>query len=130
MQPVLASVPAGLMQSMSSATAVSSAGLLATRLVGFVSGQPWRGLVAQAAPIPTRDVGVVPPGHLSSDLRPHVSHIGLGRRRDLTLRQDLSLFVDGEKRSLSEVFKVARNSCLLWCPQGLSRSRSQVLHLM
>lgn len=47
----------------------------------------------------------MPPGHTNSDLNPTTCHIGLGRRRDLTLRQDLSLFVDGSKRSLADLFK-------------------------
>ncbi len=71
---------------------------------------------AQPAAGPTRDVGVVPPGHLNSDLSPTACHIGLGRRRDLTLRQDLALHVDGSKQPLEQVFKV-RGAC------GASQSR-------
>jgi peroxiredoxin len=51
----------------------------------------------------------VPAGHQASDLSPHVCHIGLGRRRDLTLRQDLKLWrtCDCSKPPLTvaEVFK-------------------------
>jgi peroxiredoxin len=57
----------------------------------------------------TTSTANVPAGHHSSDLSPHVCHIGLGRRRDLTLRQDLKLWqtADCSKPPLtvSEVFK-------------------------
>ncbi|KAL6759726.1 peroxiredoxin type II [Haematococcus lacustris] len=64
-----------------------------------------RSFAAQAATLPTRIAGDVPPGHLDSDLSPTVCHIGLGRRRDLTMRQDLCLWLGGEKRSLASLFK-------------------------
>eukprot|EP00195_Chlamydomonas_chlamydogama_P003685 CAMPEP_0202915788 /NCGR_PEP_ID=MMETSP1392-20130828/66677_1 /ASSEMBLY_ACC=CAM_ASM_000868 /TAXON_ID=225041 /ORGANISM="Chlamydomonas chlamydogama, Strain SAG 11-48b" /LENGTH=218 /DNA_ID=CAMNT_0049607963 /DNA_START=61 /DNA_END=714 /DNA_ORIENTATION=+ len=57
------------------------------------------------AVLPTRATGDVPPGHMSSDLSPNVCNIGLGRRRDLTLRQDLCLWKDGSKVALTEIFK-------------------------
>jgi hypothetical protein len=57
--------------------------------------------------VPARGSGDVPPGHLHSDLSPVECNIGLGRRRDLTLRQDLCLYQqDGLKTSLSEILKV------------------------
>ena len=48
----------------------------------------------------------VPQGHHDSDLSSTACHIGLGRRRDLTLRQDLCLWDQGSKLSLADVFKV------------------------
>eukprot|EP00775_Hariotina_reticulata_P003874 gene3874-4129_t len=46
----------------------------------------------------------VPEGHHGSDLSSTACHIGLGRRRDLTMRQDLKLW-DGDKPlTLAEVF--------------------------
>lgn len=53
-----------------------------------------------------RSGGDVPAGHLSSDLTPTACNIGLGRRRDLTLRQDLCLWEDGEKKTIADVFRV------------------------
>lgn len=54
-----------------------------------------------------RTSGDVPQGHLGSDLSPNVCNIGLGRRRDLTLRSDLCLYSgDGQKTSLSHILKV------------------------
>jgi glutaredoxin/glutathione-dependent peroxiredoxin len=51
----------------------------------------------------------VPAGHHGSDLSPQVCHIGLGRRRDLCLRQDLKLWQTADcskpPLSVSEVFK-------------------------
>lgn len=51
----------------------------------------------------------VPAGHRASDLSPHVCHIGLRRRSDLTLREDLKLWrtCDCSKPPLTvrEVFK-------------------------
>lgn len=46
----------------------------------------------------------VPEGHHGSDLSSSACHIGLGRRRDLTMRQDLRLW-DGERPlTLADVF--------------------------
>jgi hypothetical protein len=51
----------------------------------------------------------VPEGHRGSDLSSTVCNIGLGRRRDLTLRQDLCLHAaDGAKLTLATVFKARR----------------------
>jgi hypothetical protein len=62
---------------------------------------------AAAEPNQCRTFGMVPPGHAESDLSPNVCNIGLGRRRDLTLRQDLCLYgKDGAKASLGDVLKV------------------------
>ncbi|KAG2482671.1 hypothetical protein HYH03_018408 [Edaphochlamys debaryana] len=58
-----------------------------------------------AAAAELRKAGAVPDGHLSSDLSPTACHIGLGRRRDLTLRQDLCLWRGDNKLALADVFK-------------------------
>lgn len=53
----------------------------------------------------------VPEGHHNSDLSSTACHIGLGRRRDLTMRQDLRLW-DGDKPlTLAEVFHVSGWGC-------------------
>ncbi|GFR49490.1 hypothetical protein Agub_g11429 [Astrephomene gubernaculifera] len=61
--------------------------------------------------------GPVPDGHLNSDLSPTVCHIGLGRRRDLTLRQDLRLWQGDKQLTLAEVFK-GKNVVLVGFPGG------------
>ena len=48
----------------------------------------------------------VPEGHQNSDLSPTACHIGLNRRRDLSLRQDLCLFRPDGKATLKDIFKV------------------------
>ena len=48
----------------------------------------------------------VPEGHKHSDLRSVACHIGLNRRRDLSLREDLCLFQPGGKATVREIFKV------------------------
>ena len=48
----------------------------------------------------------VPEGHKNSDLRSVACHIGLNRRRDLSLREDLCLFQPGGKSTVREIFKV------------------------
>lgn len=78
------------------------------QLVGAASSS-----FATAAVLPTRATGVIPPGHTSSDLSSTACHIGLGRRRDLTLRQDLCLWKDDSKMTLAEVFKVRSCAALL-----------------
>lgn len=49
----------------------------------------------------------IPAGHQNSDLRNVVCHIGLNRRRDLSLREDLCLFRPGGKATVGEIFKVS-----------------------
>ena len=49
----------------------------------------------------------VPAGHQNSDLRSVACHIGLNRRRDLSLREDLCLFQPGGKATVGEIFKVS-----------------------
>ncbi len=63
-----------------------------------------------AATAELRKAGAVPDGHLSSDLSPTVCHIGLGRRRDLTLRQDLRLWQNDKQLTLADVFKASRRT--------------------
>ena len=59
---------------------------------------------AEASLVGCRTGGDVPAGHLNSDLSMATCNIGLGRRRDLTLRQDLCLWTgEGKKTSLKEV---------------------------
>lgn len=74
----------------------------------------WQRCFGSAAMAP-RSGGDVPEGHRNSDLSPTVCHIGLNRRRDLTMRQDLCLYKDGKKLSLAEIFKVSyiSTSCYL-----------------
>jgi hypothetical protein len=48
----------------------------------------------------------VPAGHHNSDLSSAVCNIGLNRRRDITLRQDIEVVVHSKTRSLADVFKV------------------------
>lgn len=54
----------------------------------------------------------VPAGHHNSDLSSAACNIGLSRRRDITLRQDLKPYVDGKPAILADVFKV--RSCEVW----------------
>ncbi|KAF8065441.1 hypothetical protein HT031_003042 [Scenedesmus sp. PABB004] len=46
----------------------------------------------------------VPEGHHGSDLSSAACHIGLGRRRDLTMRQDLKLWDGAQALTLADVF--------------------------
>ena len=55
----------------------------------------------------------VPAGHQNSDLRKSVCHIGLNRRRDLSLREALCLFRPGSKATVKEVFGVRFRSLTL-----------------
>lgn len=48
----------------------------------------------------------VPEGHKNSDLRSVACHIGLNRRRDLSLREDLCLFQPGGKATVKDIFQV------------------------
>lgn len=54
----------------------------------------------------------VPAGHQNSDLRKQVCHIGLNRRRDLSLREDLCLFQPGGKATVRDIFKVGSSHSL------------------
>ena len=56
----------------------------------------------------------VPEGHRNSDLRKSVCHIGLNRRRDLSLREDLCLFRPGSKATVKEIFGV-RCATVMFC---------------
>lgn len=60
----------------------------------------------------------VPLGHHDSDLSSVACHIGLGRRRDLTMREDLGLWKSGDARvSLGDVFRGAK-ALLVGFPGG------------
>ena len=54
----------------------------------------------------------VPLGHRYSDLSDTTCHIGLMRMRDLTLRQDLTLYSGREGSSTADIFKVGRRKRL------------------
>jgi hypothetical protein len=78
---------------------------LALRAARRSGARPFAAAPAAAAPRPPRRD--VPEGHARSDLRPTSCHIGLNRRRDLTLRADVKLY--GQQASgaaLADVFKV------------------------
>jgi hypothetical protein len=61
---------------------------------------------AQAAPADKGTFYDVPEGHQSSDLSDVACNIGLSRRKDLTLRQDIRLTVDGQPAPLAALLKV------------------------
>lgn len=48
----------------------------------------------------------VPEGHHASDLSSTACHIGLGRRRDLTMRQDLKLWKGDADMTMGDIFGV------------------------
>jgi hypothetical protein len=52
----------------------------------------------------------VPEGHQNSDLSSEACHIGLSRRKDLTLREDVRLMCNGEMQTLAQLLKV-RSTC-------------------
>ena len=57
------------------------------------------------------ECGDVPEGHKDTDLSHHVNNIGLGRRRDLTLRPDVRLHGPtgaGAGQALSTLLKVGK----------------------
>lgn len=62
--------------------------------------------------------GPVPEGHANSDLSPVACHIGLGRRRDLSLRQDLRLWQNDKCLTLSDVLKVWAAAGVGWPADG------------
>ena len=64
----------------------------------------------------------IPEGHRNSDLRSVTCHIGLNRRRDLSLREDLCLFQPGGKATVGEIFKVSTQEAL---SASISSSRNR-----
>eukprot|EP00884_Botryococcus_braunii_P022488 jgi/Botrbrau1/8923/Bobra.0148s0036.1 len=60
---------------------------------------------APQAATPDSPTFEVPAGHAKSDLSSTACNIGLNRRRDLTMRQDIRVFVDGTAKSIADVFK-------------------------
>jgi len=62
------------------------------------------------------ECGDVPEGHKETDLAHHVNNIGLGRRRDLTLRPDVRLHGPtgaGAGQQLAALLKVSLEGCVL-----------------
>lgn len=74
------------------------------------------GLASSSQPQQQQQFYNVPAGHINSDLSNTKCHIGLGRLRDLTMRQDLQLVSeDGTEHSLAQLFKVCPlhdNTCI------------------
>eukprot|EP00887_Chlorella_sp_A99_P000724 scaffold5.g724.t1 len=50
----------------------------------------------------------VPEGHINSDLSSTACNIGLTRRKDLSMRQDLKLTIEGEDHSLADLLRGQR----------------------
>jgi hypothetical protein len=73
---------------------------------------------SSSSPLNARlECGDVPEGHKESDLSHHVNNIGLGRRRDLTLRPDVRLHGPtgaGAGQPLSALLKVRKEWVALW----------------
>lgn len=63
---------------------------------------------AQASPF-----WAVPEGHQNSDLSDVACNIGLSRRKDLTLREDVRLAVGGQPKTLAELLKVRAEALLV-----------------
>lgn len=81
------------------------------------TAQPFIPAYAAYSAAPERTTANVPEGHWGSDLTDVTCNIGLNRRRDLTLRQDLSLFKQQSSFSLADVFK-GSNVLLIGFPGG------------
>lgn len=64
-----------------------------------------RSLTSSAVALGRSEKCDIPEGHRNSDLRNVTCHIGLNRRRDLSLREDLCLFQPGGKATVGEIFK-------------------------
>jgi hypothetical protein len=82
-----------------------------TQLSACQSAQPFIPAYAAYSAAPEQSTYNVPEGHWNSDLTDVACNIGLNRRRDLTLRQDLALFKQQSKYSLADVFKVHSRPC-------------------
>ena len=67
----------------------------------------------------------VPAGHEHSDLRPAKAHIGLNRRRDLSLRADISVYRGAECVTLRDWLRVRALACGLCCSQGCPAAAAQ-----
>lgn len=91
--------------------ATSSVGISSSSgFVGGVAAHYLRAFSAQAAA--SKSTADVPLGHHDSDLSSVACHIGLGRRRDLTMREDLALWKNGSSRlTLADVFRVRVGVC-------------------
>lgn len=75
------------------------------------------------------ECGDVPDGHKETDLSHHVNNIGLGRRRDLTLRADVRLFGPDHAAGdgLEALLKVRVCECVWRHGQGLG-GRGEDVH--
>ena len=71
-----------------------------------------RSLTCSAVALGRSEKCDIPEGHRNSDLRSVACHIGLNRRRDLSLREDLCLFQPGGKATVGEIFKVSTQEVL------------------
>jgi len=79
------------------------------------AAQAARPFAAEAA---AGDFYHLPRGHISSDLSSVTCNIGLNRRRDLSLRQDLSLStIDGQQKNITEWLK-GKNLVVFGIPDG------------
>jgi hypothetical protein len=94
-----------------------------TAALGRLACQGWRccqrefAAAAAGAASTAKSTYNVPEGHHSSDLSSAACHIGLGRRRDITMRQDLRLYdADGKALTLADVFHVS--GCVVWWVLG------------
>ena len=71
-----------------------------------------RSLTSSAVALGRSEKCDIPEGHRNSDLRNVTCHIGLNRRRDLSLREDLCLFQPGGKATVREIFQVSTQEAL------------------
>ena len=83
--------------------------------LALLVGRGYSAAPAAAAEEAVKSTYDVPEGHHGSDLSNTACHIGLGRRRDLTMRQDLALWDGDKKLSLADVFKVCCGARALRC---------------
>lgn len=81
---------------------------------------------SSAATAAAKSTQNVPLGHHDSDLSSVACHIGLGRRRDLTMREDLGLWKNGStKIKLADVFRGAK-ALLVGFPGGKVCTEQQI----
>lgn len=111
--------PEQIYNSSRSAVSFASALMLANSQVahrlGLIASQGWRYSqnflqkceFSAAAASTAKSTYNVPEGHHNSDLSSTACHIGLGRRRDLTMRQDLRLWDGDTPLTLAQVFHVS-----------------------
>jgi hypothetical protein len=56
----------------------------------------------------------IPAGHHNSDLSSVACNIGLGRRRDICLRHDITVYYNGQPSRLSDIFKACATCNMIW----------------